>query len=177
MASKQAPSKGWMIVIPILFLEFLVLSLPAGVLPIMINEHFGARSYILLGYAQAAKGLLAFLASPALGAISDVVGRKYLFVACVVGSSAPYAILGAPLLSAAQSRRPSCVGPTARAHPPRTPTCSTPRVASQGLVQPSTRTSLPSACLVRSRRPSRCALRTSRTLCSHNRAPRRLAPC
>ena len=86
--------RPWMIVVPILFLEFLVIALPAGVLPIIINEHFGARSYMLLGYSQALRGLLAFLASPALGALSDVIGRKYLFVACVVGSSAPYALLG-----------------------------------------------------------------------------------
>lgn len=72
------------------------MALPAGVLPIVINEHFGVQSYIITGYSSAGRGVLAFFTSPALGAISDVVGRKYLFVLCVLGTSAPYALLGEP---------------------------------------------------------------------------------
>lgn len=50
----------WTLVVPILFLDFLVISLPGGVLPIVINEAFGQRSYLLVGYAQTVKGILAF---------------------------------------------------------------------------------------------------------------------
>ena len=38
--------------------------------------------------------LAAFLVSPMIGALSDVLGRKYLLVACVFGAAAPYAVLG-----------------------------------------------------------------------------------
>ena len=83
-----------MAVVFILFLDFLVISLPAGVLPIVVNDAFGRRSYILVGYAQTCKGILAFLTSPALGAFSDVLGRKGLFLATVLGTAAPNVALG-----------------------------------------------------------------------------------
>ena len=85
---------NWYAVVPVLFFDFLVMAMPGGILPILINQHYGARSYVLTGYAQSLKGMLAFLAAPALGALSDAVGRKYLFTACVLGTAAPYAALG-----------------------------------------------------------------------------------
>ena len=72
----------------------MVLALPGGVLPIVINDAFGKRSYLYLGYAQTCKGVLAFLTSPAIGALSDVIGRKYLFLATILGTAAPNAALG-----------------------------------------------------------------------------------
>uniref|UniRef100_A0A7S2MNB4 Major facilitator superfamily (MFS) profile domain-containing protein n=1 Tax=Haptolina brevifila TaxID=156173 RepID=A0A7S2MNB4_9EUKA len=84
----------WTLVVPILFLDFLVISLPGGVLPIVINEAFGQRSYLLVGYAQTVKGILAFATSPAIGSLSDVIGRKYLFLATIIGTAAPNAALG-----------------------------------------------------------------------------------
>ena len=84
----------WKVVVPILFLEFLVISLPAGVMPIVVNEHFGKRAYFLSGLALTIKGFLAFLTSPALGSLSDVYGRKFIFLATVVGTSGPSAVLG-----------------------------------------------------------------------------------
>ena len=56
----QLPAR-WTLVVPILFLDFLVISLPGGVLPIVINEAYGRRSYLLVGYCQTTKGILAFL--------------------------------------------------------------------------------------------------------------------
>ena len=88
------PQPRWYAVVPVLFLDFLVMALPGGILPIMINDHYGPRSYVLVGYAQSLKGMLAFVASPAIGALSDAVGRKYLFLACVLGTASPYAALG-----------------------------------------------------------------------------------
>ena len=49
----------------------------------MISDHYGKRAYMLTSMGQGLRGLLAFLASPAVGALSDVVGRKYLFVVCI----------------------------------------------------------------------------------------------
>lgn len=85
---------NWRVVIPILFLEFIVIAMPGGVLPIVLNDYYGKRAYLLLGYASTVKGTLAFLASPAIGALSDVLGRKHLFLACIIGTASPYAVLG-----------------------------------------------------------------------------------
>ena len=62
-------------------------ALPGGILPIMLNDHYGPRSYVIVGYAQSLKGMLAFIAAPAIGALSDVVGRKHLFLTCVLGTA------------------------------------------------------------------------------------------
>ena len=86
--------RAWFLVVPILFLDFLVLSLPGGVLPVIITDHFGAEAYMLTGYAQTTKGVLAFLTSPALGSCSDAVGRKWLFLLTVLGTAMPNAALG-----------------------------------------------------------------------------------
>ena len=48
----------------------------------------------MLADAQTVKGVLAFLTSPALGSLSDVIGRKYLFLLTVLGTAAPNAALG-----------------------------------------------------------------------------------
>ena len=87
-------NQRWALVVPILFLDFLVVSLPGGVLPVIINDEFGARSYSLVGWAQTTKGVLAFLTSPALGSCSDAVGRKWLFLLTVLGTACPNAALG-----------------------------------------------------------------------------------
>ena len=47
----------------------------------------------MYGSADGARGLLAFLATPALGALSDVLGRKWLFLVTVVGTSSPIVVL------------------------------------------------------------------------------------
>ena len=62
-------------------------ALPGGILPIMLNDHYGPHSYVIVGYAQSLKGMLAFIAAPAIGALSDVVGRKHLFLTCVLGTA------------------------------------------------------------------------------------------
>ena len=94
MSKPPSSSRRWVWVLPSLFLDFIVIALPAGVLPILINEHYGKASYLLLGQAAAAKGVLQFLTSPTLGALSDILGRKWLFLACVIGTASPFAALG-----------------------------------------------------------------------------------
>ena len=85
--------RSWLIVIPILFLDFLVIAMPRAVIPQLIDERFGEKAYWLLGVAEATKGALAFLMAPAIGALSDVVGRKWLFVVCVLGTASPSWVL------------------------------------------------------------------------------------
>ena len=92
--SQPQPDGRWFAVVPVLFLDFLVMALPGCILPIMLNDHYGPRSYIIVGYAQSLKGMLAFIGAPIIGALSDVVGRKHLFLTCVLGTASPYAALG-----------------------------------------------------------------------------------
>ena len=70
---RRARGRAWGWVVPILFLEFFTLSMPAGMLPIIVNDHFGKSAYLLAGVAMSAKGFLSFLTSPGLGALSDVL--------------------------------------------------------------------------------------------------------
>ena len=51
-----------------------------------MSEHFGARAYVLEGWVAAVKGALAFLATPALGSLSDLVGRKRILIVCLAVS-------------------------------------------------------------------------------------------
>ncbi len=85
--------RQWAIVVPIIFLEFLVISMSRTIIPELIDEKYGASSYVVYGSADGARGLLAFLATPAFGALSDELGRKWLFLVTVVGTSSPIIVL------------------------------------------------------------------------------------
>jgi DHA1 family tetracycline resistance protein-like MFS transporter len=76
-------------VLPVLLMEFLALALTRAVLPALLLEHFGNRVYIIMGTVDCIRGLLAFLASPLFGKISDVVGRKLCLLVTVFGTCAP----------------------------------------------------------------------------------------
>jgi DHA1 family tetracycline resistance protein-like MFS transporter len=83
-----------MVVIPILFFDFLAgICLAGSVVQVMIADKFGASSYMLMGLTGTCKGVLSFLTSPALGSLSDHIGRKHLFVLTVLGTSAPTSAL------------------------------------------------------------------------------------
>ena len=64
-------------VLPVLFLEYLVVSLARSLVPSMIVESFGAYSYLAVGIMETMKGLLAFVSSPLFGKLSDKIGKKY----------------------------------------------------------------------------------------------------
>ena len=85
--------RRWAIVVPIIFLEFLVLSMSRTIIPELIDDQYGESSYVVYGSADGARGLLAFLTTPAVGALSDELGRKWLFLVTVVGSSSPIIVL------------------------------------------------------------------------------------
>ena len=85
--------RQWAIVLPVIFLEFLVITGSRAIIPGLIDDHYGPSSYVVYGSADGARGLLAFLATPALGALSDVLGRKWLFLVTVVGTSSPIMVL------------------------------------------------------------------------------------
>jgi MFS family permease len=79
--------------VPVLFLDFMVIALPRSILPQLLDAAYGKRAYTLLGMAEAVRGTLTFLTAPMLGALSDVAGRKWFFIACIVGTAAPSAVL------------------------------------------------------------------------------------
>ena len=85
--------RQWAIVVPIIFLEFLVISMSRTIIPELIDEQYGESSYVVYGSADGARGLLAFLATPAFGALSDELGRKWLFLVTVMGTASPIIVL------------------------------------------------------------------------------------
>ena len=79
--------------LPVLFYEYLAISLTKSLLPSMIIAKFGAYSYLAVGLMETAKGVFAFLSCPAFGRISDRIGRKYCLLVTVVGTTMPVCLL------------------------------------------------------------------------------------
>ena len=73
----------------ILWFDFLVVALPRSLMPELFDQAYGKDAYRLLGVCETVRGLLIFATAPSLGALSDVAGRKWLFVACILGTAAP----------------------------------------------------------------------------------------
>lgn len=80
-------------VVLVLFLDYLVIALPRSLLPEMMEKQYGSRLYIYHGVAESIRGVLTFLSAPALGSISDIVGRKWILILCITATAAPVAIL------------------------------------------------------------------------------------
>lgn len=80
-------------VLPVLLLEFLALALTRAVLPELLLQRYGNSVYIVMGCADAVRGLLAFVACPLTGKISDVVGRRTCLFITVLGTCAPVCVL------------------------------------------------------------------------------------
>jgi len=76
-------------VLPVLLFEFLALSLTRAVLPMLLLQHYGNATYLVLGCADCIRGLLAFVACPFFGKVSDVIGRRVCLFVTVMGTCAP----------------------------------------------------------------------------------------
>jgi len=76
-------------VLPVLLFEFLALALTRAVLPSILLQKYGSRTYIIMGVVEFFRGLLAFAACPLFGKISDVVGRRLCLFVTVLGTCAP----------------------------------------------------------------------------------------
>lgn len=63
-------------VLPVLLLEFLALALTRAVLPALLLNFFEENVYLVMGCVEFVRGLLAFVACPFFGKISDRVGRR-----------------------------------------------------------------------------------------------------
>ena len=81
------------VVLPVLFYEYLAISLTRSLIPRMIVAEFGDYSYLAVGVMETIKGILAFISCPAFGRLSDRIGRKYCLLVTVTGSTLPVCIL------------------------------------------------------------------------------------
>jgi len=80
-------------VLPVLFYEYLAISITKSFIPSMIIEAFGDKSYLAIGIVEMIKGLFAFIACPFFGKISDNIGRKYCLMMTVVGTIMPLCVM------------------------------------------------------------------------------------
>lgn len=81
------------LILPVLFLEYLSISLGKTLFPNLIVKTFGDYSYIAVGLVETLKGLLAFVACPVFGKLSDIIGRKYCILVTVIGSTMPVCLM------------------------------------------------------------------------------------
>eukprot|EP00639_Heterosigma_akashiwo_P025031 CAMPEP_0194697574 /NCGR_PEP_ID=MMETSP0295-20121207/23513_1 /TAXON_ID=39354 /ORGANISM="Heterosigma akashiwo, Strain CCMP2393" /LENGTH=452 /DNA_ID=CAMNT_0039590283 /DNA_START=12 /DNA_END=1370 /DNA_ORIENTATION=- len=80
-------------VLPVLFYEFLALSLIKSLVPEMMNAYFGDWTYHIIGMSEAVKGILAFTSCSVFGKLSDRIGRKKCLFITVAGTCAPACLL------------------------------------------------------------------------------------
>jgi DHA1 family tetracycline resistance protein-like MFS transporter len=85
--------KHYSLVLPVLFYEYLALSLARSLIPSMMVDNFGLYSYAVVGAMEAVRGSLAFVACPLFGKLSDRVGRKFCLMASVAGTTLPTCML------------------------------------------------------------------------------------
>jgi hypothetical protein len=70
----------------VLFLEFLAISLTKSIVPKLLVDTYGSHTYIVVGVMETVKGILAFVSCPAMGKLSDRIGRKPCLLITVIGT-------------------------------------------------------------------------------------------
>jgi DHA1 family tetracycline resistance protein-like MFS transporter len=84
---------NYKLILPVLFLEYLSISIARSILPGLIVNEFGSYSYLIIGLIETLKGLLAFIFCPIIGKISDEYGRKYCLLITMIGTTFPICFL------------------------------------------------------------------------------------
>ena len=85
--------KQFPLILPVLFYEYLAISLTKGLVPQMIIDRFQDWSYVVIGTMETLKGLAAFVACPFFGKLSDTLGRKPCLLLSVTGTTLPVVML------------------------------------------------------------------------------------
>ena len=86
---EETESLKHLYVLPVLLFEFLALAITRAVLPSKLLQRFGSNVYVVMGICEFVRGLLAFVACPMFGRVSDVLGRKPCLFVTVLGTCAP----------------------------------------------------------------------------------------
>ncbi|CAM9984652.1 unnamed protein product [Phaeothamnion confervicola] len=79
----------YLYVLPVLFYEYLAIALSKSLLPGMMVDYFGDWTYYTIGIIETVKGILAFVACPIFGKLSDVIGRRRCLLMTVLGTTMP----------------------------------------------------------------------------------------
>ncbi len=85
--------KRFTAVLPVLFYEYLAISLTKSLVPTMLINTFTSNAYLAVGVTETLKGMFAFITCPLWGRLSDQVGRKVCLLITIIGSTLPVAIL------------------------------------------------------------------------------------
>lgn len=93
MKQQQRLKHKFSLVLPVLFYEYLAISIARSIIPRLIIESYGKRSYLAVGIMETVKGLLAFVSCPLFGKLSDRIGRKYCLLFSVIGTTMPVCFL------------------------------------------------------------------------------------
>lgn len=83
----RLPSYTW--VLPVVVMEFLVISLVAAFVPQRESAQFGAQEYMIVGIASGINGTLSLFGTPTIGRLSDAVGRRKLMLLTVLATALP----------------------------------------------------------------------------------------
>ncbi|CAM9248142.1 unnamed protein product [Discosporangium mesarthrocarpum] len=83
----------YLLVLPVLFYEFLALALVRGLLPNMMLQFWAGWTYAVIGIIETMKGCLAFVACPMFGRLSDIIGRQRCLLLTVMGTTFPVCTL------------------------------------------------------------------------------------
>ena len=90
---KRRTDHKFSLVLPVLFYEYLAISITRSLIPKMIVNYYGNKSYLAVGIIETAKGCLAFLSCPIFGRLSDRIGRKYCLLVTVIGTTLPVCMM------------------------------------------------------------------------------------
>lgn len=90
---KEGGSSRYTYILPVLFYEFLAISVTRAVLPRLFVDYFGPYVYHVIGIVETVKGILAFAACPLFGQLSDKLGRKSCLLVTVTGTCLPVCLM------------------------------------------------------------------------------------
>mmetsp|Transcript_39089 Transcript_39089/g.51547 ORF Transcript_39089/g.51547 Transcript_39089/m.51547 type:complete len:453 (+) Transcript_39089:36-1394(+) len=90
---QQTTDVRYLYVLPVLFYEYLALSLTRSLIPRMMVSFFGSWTYQIIGISEAVKGILAFVSCSVFGKLSDKVGRRKCLFLTVLGTCFPVCLL------------------------------------------------------------------------------------
>ncbi|KJE95202.1 hippocampus abundant transcript 1 protein [Capsaspora owczarzaki ATCC 30864] len=77
----------------VILIEFACVGLIMPIIPSVMNNAFGNNVFLVSGLSQGVKGILAFFSAPAVGALSDVYGRKPFLLLSVLFTCLPIPLL------------------------------------------------------------------------------------